>query len=286
MYGFRLALGTARGLRILLSSMFAAFGLASAIVQFVGQLFPRFIHHPDLITLITLGCCLVFGAVAAYPRHSITKRFTHPETTVGVHVGDIFEQDGSIVIGFVDTFDTVSRRNRVIHDQSLQGQLVRHRYDGDRRRLDRDLASALRGLEPIAVEHRRNKSAGRLRRYPVGTVAIIRHPKQLIFAVAYSEIDNHYVARSSVDHIWKSLNSLWDAVCEAAHQDVVCMPIIGSGLARTDHLNRENLLKMILLSFAARSRHAAVCRELRIIVHADDLGSINMLEVRAFLNAL
>jgi len=64
------------------------------------------------------------------------------------------------------------------------------------------------------------------------------------------------------------------------------MPIIGSELARINCLDRESLLRMILLSFAARSREDPVCRKLVVVVHPKDYDRINMLEIEAFLRTL
>jgi hypothetical protein len=51
-------------------------------------------------------------------------------------------------------------------------------------------------------------------------------------------------------------------------------------------LDRQRLLKMILLSFIARSRESPVCRELRIVIHPADLSGIDMLDAATFLRSL
>jgi hypothetical protein len=64
------------------------------------------------------------------------------------------------------------------------------------------------------------------------------------------------------------------------------MPLVGSGLSRLDHLDQDSLLRLILMSFVARSREGAVCRELRVVLRPADLERINMREMAAFLSAL
>ncbi|MFE0510803.1 macro domain-containing protein [Streptomyces sp. NPDC058964] len=64
------------------------------------------------------------------------------------------------------------------------------------------------------------------------------------------------------------------------------MPLVGSGLSRIDHLDRDSLLRLILMSFVARSGEGAVCRELRLVVRPADLERIGMREVAAFLRRL
>jgi YD repeat-containing protein len=287
LYHIRLIFGTPRGIRIFLSSMLTAFGLISATVQFVGQLFPSAVQRPGLVMLAALVCCVVGGVVRAYPRRSFRRDFKEPEMTVTVLVGDLFDQDAhAVVVGFTDTFDTSVDRDRVISSTSVQGQLVRRRYDGDHRRLDRELRAALGRHTPVTTESRQQKPHGKLRRYAIGTVAVLGKPSRLTFAVAYSRMGNDLVARSTVNDIWISLNSLWEAVHTHAQQSRVAIPLIGSGLARISALERQNLLKMILLSFLARSRRAIVCRELQVVIRPADLDTIDILEVQAFLRSL
>jgi hypothetical protein len=285
-YGLRVVFGTARGLRIFLGNLLTAFGLTSAAVQFVGQLFPSAISRPGLVTLVALALCVLWGLVRAFPRRHIRRDFRQPEISVSVTVGDLFDEDAHLVIGFSDTFDTSTSKNRVISDRSLQGQLVGRRYDGDHRRLDRELAVALSRTSPVALESRADKPHGKLRRYAIGTVAVIGRPPRFTFAVAYSRMGNDLIARSTVDDIWTSLSSLWAAIYTRAQHSRVAIPLVGSGLARVDALERQNLLRMIVLSFLAHSRQSVVCRELRIVVWPADLDAVDMLETEAFLRAL
>jgi hypothetical protein len=97
---------------------------------------------------------------------------------------------------------------------------------------------------------------------------------------------NDLIARSSVDDLWLSLSALWESVFEEAQHGTIAMPLIGSGLARVDLLERQNLLRIILLSFLARSRKAVVCRELRVIIWPGDRHLIDMLEAEIFLRTL
>lgn len=201
--------------------------------------------------------------------------------------GDLFEQqDANLVVGFTDTFDTASDGGAVIDGTSVQAQLLLRRYGGDVRRLDAALDTALGGIEPLARESRAGKPLGKLDRYPLGTVAVLGARPQLTFATAYSRIGNDLLAASSVEDLWFSLNRLWDTVSRHARPEAVAMPLVGSGLSRLDHLDQESLLRLILMSFVARSREGAICRELRVVVRPADLARINMPEVAAFLRTL
>jgi hypothetical protein len=278
--------GTSYGRRLFLANLFTAFGLISATIQFVGQLFPSAVSRPALITVGVLALCVLWALVRVYPRSAVRHDYRHPPVTVSVQVGDLFEQDAHIVVGVTDTFDTAVDGAGLISGGSVQGQLVARRYGGDARLLDRDLTSALRRATPVGTESRGSKRRGKLNRYDIGTVAVIGEPHRRVFALAYSRMGNDLVARSSVDDLWVSLGKLWDAVDLHAQRGRVAIPLIGSGLARIDTLERQSLLRMILLSFVSRSRQGVVCRELTVVVWPGDLEKINMLEVRTFLRTL
>jgi hypothetical protein len=78
------------------------------------------------------------------------KYFTVPGTTVTLIVGDLFDQEGNLVIGMNDTFDT--EIPVLIKPGTVQGQLLQRQYSGDRNRLDRDLDKALNGIPVVANE--------------------------------------------------------------------------------------------------------------------------------------
>ncbi|UWE11048.1 macro domain-containing protein [Actinacidiphila bryophytorum] len=278
---------TRRGRQVLLRNAMAAFGGLSAVLQFVAQFFPRSFPDSGPVAAVSLAACLVWGLSRARPVRRVRQEFRRPDMAIVVEEGDLFEQqDASLVVGFCDTFDTASDGGAVIDGTSVQAQLLLRRYGGDVRRLDAALDTALGGIEPLARESRAGKPLGKLDRYPVGTVAVLGARPRLTFATAYSRIGNDLVAASSVEDLWFSLNRLWDTVSRHARPEAVAMPLVGSGLSRLDHLDQESLLRLILMSFVARSREGAICRELRVVVRPADLARINMPEVAAFLRTL
>ncbi|HZP49592.1 macro domain-containing protein [Actinocrinis sp.] len=268
------------------ASTLLAFGGVSALVQFVGELYPHTLRAPGLISLATAVVCLAWSAWRNRPVKEIAHRFHHPATAVRLRVGDLFEQDAHLVVGFSDTFDTALAGSRVISPASVQGQLLERVYGGDVAKLDRELTVALHGRQPILMERRGTKPVGKLKRYPIGTVAVLGTKSRLLFAVAYSSMGSDGTASSSADLLWQGLNGLWDAVYSHAERGSVAMPLIGSGLARVDSLDREALIRLILISYIAASRSRVVSRELRIVISPADAGALNLREIRAFLRSL
>jgi len=268
------------------ASAMTAFGAINAAVSCVGQLLPPDAFQPGPVTAASVALCVAWGLARARPPSAVRQEFRRPDMTVVVEVGDLFDQRAHLVVGFSDTFDTASADGVVINSASVQGQLLLRHYDGAVRRLDAELDAALGSVTPVTREDRDRKPIGKLDRYPIGTVAVLGVRPQLVFASAYSHLDNQYVAGSNLEDLWFSLNRLWDAVHRHAQLESVAMPLVGSGLSRIDYLDQESLLRLILLSFIARSRSGTVCRELRVVVRPADLAKINMAEVAAFLRTL
>lgn len=214
----------------------------------------------------------------------------HPLSGVDVVVeiveGDLFDQDTHLAAGFSDTFDTSIADDRVIHSSSVQGQLLLKIYHGDQDLLDRQLAEALAGIPPASTVARRDKPYGKLVRYPLGTVAVLGEPRRLIFAVAYGTMGNDLVTQAPVESLWYCFTKLWDAVYRHGQRGALSIPVMGSGLARIDTLDRGNLLRLILLSFVSYSRQRLVCHELRIVIPARDVHRIDLAGLKHFLETL
>jgi hypothetical protein len=207
-------------------------------------------------------------------RHTIDG--TTPSTIV-ILAGDLFaEQDAHLVVGFSDTFDTDTTDDMVINRRSLQAVAMRELFCGDRAALDRRLRAALRHVTPEARETRAAKRRGKLVRYPMGTVAVVRTNGRCLFAVAYSRMGNDLVARSSRPDLVRSVDNLWEGVRLHGQLRPVAMPLLGSGLARIDGTWPGELLTLVIESFAERCRSVRICSELRIVIRPEDLARVDL----------
>jgi Domain of unknown function (DUF6430) len=282
---FRLTTGGLLG-KAFIRDLLAAFGAVSAAIQFLGSLFPTLLSQPDLVMVASSALCLTWAGVRARPKTRVCWQFTNPDMTIVIEMGDLFDRGEHLVVGFSDTFDTEVGTGGLVDTGSVQGQLLDRLYAGDLQRLDRELAVALRDVSPRSWEPRVRKPLGNLARYPLGTTAVLRHGAHRVFAVAYSRLGNNGVARSSVEGLWFSLNRLWDAVHTHGRQESVALPMVGTGLARLSFLDENSILRLIILSFVARSRESRVCRQLRIVVRPADMHRVDLPGAAAFLRSL
>ncbi|MEU9730644.1 macro domain-containing protein [Streptomyces sp. NPDC048002] len=280
----RLPRGIRRARQVVVRDTMVAFGGLSAVLQVAGPFVPHL--GSGAVVGLSVAACLGWGLFRARPVNRVQQVFRRPDVTVVVEAGDVFDQAAHVVVGFCDTFDTLSADGRVINGDSVQAQLLDRVYGGDLARLDGELTAALASVEPVASEERAAKPLGKLDRYPIGTVAVLGTRPRLVFGVAYSRISNDYVAASGVEDLWQGLGALWDALRTHAQLDTVAMPLVGSGLARLGFLDRDSLLRLVLVSFVARSRESAICRELRLVLRPEELEGVDLRELAAFLEAL
>ncbi|MGX2993223.1 macro domain-containing protein [Streptomyces sp. JNUCC 64] len=284
--GARTLFGTRHGLALLARNTAVPFGALAGAAQLYLALWPDSALPRGWSLLAIALVSLVAGVAVSWPRDRIERAFRHPDFTVALEIGDLFDQDAHLVIGFNDAFDTDTADEVLVARRSVQGQLLHRVYDGEVARLDAELTAALAGAEPSAREERAAKPLGKLDRYPIGTVAVLGGPARRYFCTAYGRLSNDYTVSSGVDALWGSLGRLWTAVHLGGRREAVAMPVVGSDLARIDTMDHGGLVKLILLSFVARSRQGVVCENLTIVVHPKDRDRVDMLELDAFLRSL
>ena len=234
---------------LFIRSFLAALGLIAGISGLASGFSPDLAKKfglPVIIGAVTVA--FFYAAWIAWPRSCFSRNFTIPQTKISVVVGDLFTQDGHLVIGMTDTFDT--QTPSIISAGSVQGQFLIREYHGDTVRLDADLAGALAGCPVIATETRQAKPLGKLARYSVGTVAVLGTDQRRYYGLAYSKMRNDYVAESSVSNIWNSLMALWPVVRVTSDLGTVSITAVGLGLARlSGQISQADMVHLIIISF-------------------------------------
>jgi hypothetical protein len=279
-------LSTSLGRRVVAANFLMAFGVVSGVIEFLAVIFRSFPPHPAIAFGISLAVCATWGVLRAYPRFHLRHRLKTPDVTISIVVGDLFAQGTHLAVGFSDTFDTSVAGDRIIHSASVQGQLLHRIYDSNHRRLDKELGAALAAVPPVRTESRADKPYGKLARYPGGTVAVLGEPQRLIFAVAYGSMGNDLLVRAPVENLWYCFHQLWDAVYRNGQRGALSIPLMASGLARVESLDRENLLRLIVLSFLAYSRLRLICHDFRVVIRPEDLDGVDLVSLREFLRTV
>ncbi|MFF4100549.1 macro domain-containing protein [Streptomyces sp. NPDC001903] len=277
---------TRQGLGAIFAAALASFGLLSAVFQVALAVWPSLARHDVWILCSLAASCIIAGTLHAWPRFETSHIYHYPNFSIKIKCGDILDEEGDIVVGFTDTFDTDTMGGFVISPRSIQGQFQDKYYRADLSRLDLEIQEELARIPVAFSETIQSKARGKLDRYQVGTTLTLDAGGRRVYAAAYGFMRNDLRVSCSVDALWKTLTSIWDSVRVNGNLDSVTIPVIGSELARVGSLDRTSLMKMIALSFVASSREEIVSRQLAIIVHPKDRRSVNLLDVDRFLKSL
>lgn len=212
--------------RHFLVALFACVGGLSTIMQTFNVIYPGSHAMEGFGILIAIIVASVSVALfKAWPR-PIAEEYNAPKTRITIVPGDLLKEDGHLVIGTNDTFDTETPN--IIATSSLQGQALQVLYGGDLKELDRHLDDALVNTPCVGTLNKPGKHV----QYGVGTIATLKHAHRLIFFLAYCEMDAQNVARSTPDKVWKGLLALWAEVSRRGNGGTISIPVIGGGQAR------------------------------------------------------
>jgi len=212
--------------------------------------------------------------------NSVSRKLSASDTAITNKIGDLFAQEGVIVIGVSDTFDTML--GDVISPKSVQGQF-QSRFFPDPKRLDNSIK---RELEKIAVSERdTDKKIGKQNRYPIGTTIMVESEGKRFFLVAYTKMLAELRTDSDICMLASSLDKCWSAIRDRGQNLPVHVGIVGSRFARIG-LSRALLVQFIVLSFIDAERKKHVTPHLTIYVYEGDAEEINFHDLRQWLQGL
>lgn len=272
---------TSRFWRHFLVAAFSAVGFFAVVLGLYDVIFPGVISREKAgISVGVIVISVAYGAFRSWPR-PIEEQYNSPNVRISLVKGDLFDQEGHLVIGMCTTFDTSIPD--IIARSSVQGQFLDRVFSGSVAELDTQLE---RALSPYQSVGRINKP-GKQDKYAIGTVAILKEHARRYFCVAYTEMNERNEARGTMDGTWRSLDSLWKAITAEANGGRVCIPVIGGGQSRLAQvLPAQDSIRFIAMSFMLASRSEKICDELVIVARQSEYERLDRLEVQAFLRSL
>jgi Domain of unknown function (DUF6430) len=267
------------GFKRFCSSFVSNFGFLWLLTEPGAFFFPEKLNFgwKGYFSLAALAGTIAF--LQRFPRRSIYRSLSSPDSEVEIKIGDLFDQAGHLVIGFNDVFDT--ELGEIIKPSSVQGQFLQRIYENDRLRIDKDIEDALRPYINLRTSDS-NKKLGKTWRYPIRTTVLLGSHDKRYFLTAYGYMNNDMTVQSDTDAIWKSLSNLWQEIRLKGHGVNVSIPIVGTDLSRTG-LPIMVLVKLIIISFIVASKEKFITRKLTVIIHPRDIESIDLYEIEEFL---
>lgn len=267
------------GYKRLGSSFISNFGFLWLLTEAGALFFPEKLNFGWIGYLWLAILALGIAFFQRFPRISVCRALSSPDSEIEIKIGNIFNQQGHLVIGFNDVFDT--ELGEIIKPSSVQGQFLQEIYGSDRLRIDTDIENALLAYNHLRIKEP-NKSLGKIWRYPIGTTITLGSHNRRYFLTVYGYMNNDMTVQSNADYVWQSLSKLWQEIRLKGHSIDVSIPIIGADLARTG-LPRMALAKLIITSFIVASKEQLITRKLTVMIYPKDAESIDFYELEEFL---
>jgi hypothetical protein len=215
------------------------------------------------------------------PNKDISIILPESNTKINIQVSNILEQQGSIIVGTNDTFDT--ELGDIISPNSLQGQLLSITYQSNQTALDNDLDNS---LSTISNELDSTKIFGKPNRYPIGTVAFIERNNNRYFLTAFNKIlSTEKRVTTDISKFHTSLANCWKEIRNKGQHKDVHIPIIGTKFARTG-LEHNIVIQLIIMSFIIANKQENISPSLTVHIHETDIDNIDFIALNYWIDSL
>lgn len=218
-------------------SMLAMLSSVATLISFSTgwQINSVCIWTPVIIIVVILTICFFYASWQTRKKKKITLDI-NASLKLTIQEADIFAQNGIIVIGVNEYFDT-HVGDGIVSSKTLHGIFINKYYKDHLTDLDKDIQDSLQKQEikPVESNCKRRHSKGKTDKYELGTCAMIHDGGKKYVLVALTHFDDDdraNMSRGELNHVLGKLMAFLEINAEA-HE--VHMPILGTGLTR---LNR------------------------------------------------
>jgi hypothetical protein len=238
-----------RKVKIIISEILKVFGALWLFVEvssFFSEPLSKEIKSFWWIFLV-IGLVIIF--IRLFPRKKFTFPISDRDCRIEVVLGDIFKQEGSVIVGSNTIFEVDPK---IISSKSIQGQFCEKYYKNTN-----ELKNIIKKQYPnLPVEF--------------GTTIKVNGKDKTGYFCAIAELNQSNVAKSNFENLQKSLGVLWNYISSNSEKGTINIPIIGSGFSRISE-KREVIVKEITRSFMAAITNYCFCDCLRIVIHTNDI---------------
>lgn len=259
--------------------LLGAIWLLISIVEFFYTQASPIPHTPSFFWFVFLATTL-FSIVSTLPPLNVVEKVRGKDILIRLVIGNIFNQDGDVVISSNSTFDTTFE-NDFISPDSIQGQLYKREYD-KLEHLDQEIEEKLQGVTPI---QKHNRQCSKSNQYEIGTIIKLTHRSGFkTYWMALADVNEHGKPDGKFENLQICLESLWRYIGEKGHMSRLIMPVSGSGRTGINE-NRITILKEIIFSFVAMTKERKITEELVICIHPSDIRNdkLNIYELMDYL---
>lgn len=234
-----------------------------------------------LALVISLACFYVGVWLWANRLNSI--KISIEGSTVLIKVGDIFQQDGLKAIAFNEYFDT-QVDNSIISERSLNGIFIKKYLKAPVSELDKHIESYGFSAGDF-IEDNSARRQGKKKKYQLGSICVYED----FLLTAFSKFDDNNRASLTMPEYLEFMINFWDRVNSVYALKSVSTAVFGSGITRIKghrNISDEDLLKIMLWTFRISEMRFKYPAKLTIIVAAEKIDKINLLDIKSVRNGV
>lgn len=214
-----------RQVKIFLSHFLVAIGAISAFIGAFSWLGNSSYNLREQI-IAGVGILFVSSMYALFqmcPSKSI-KICINDALPLIIEFGDLFEKKGVVVIPMNDYFDTIVD-NKIIATNTIHGMFIERLFKGRVSDLNSKITKALKDTRAENVK----RAQGKIKRYPLGTCAVITEGENTYILTALSKFDDDNHASIPLQEYGNIINGVITQAATIANNRPVYMPLLGSG---------------------------------------------------------
>ena len=254
--------------------IFTSFSVLFTLVKAITHFLPSIKIEGPIPLTAAIVVSVVYGLGKVWKPSKVEICIANCNSTVEVVFGDLFQQDGIRVIAVNEFFD--SELGKPVSDKSVHGIFLKQCFGGYQESFDKQVEEQLKDVAADVIE----KVAGKNRRYPIGTTALITVNEDRYVLFAFAETDpTTCKAHSDVTMMWVSLHHLWGRVRIESGGHPVNLPLVGSGLSGLG-LPTRDLLNLVILSAITETKSKEITQIIRIVLHRDRFDSLDLRDVK------
>jgi hypothetical protein len=256
------------------NDFFFLVGILWTITEIVDYFFDNIIKinlqsgHTVYVIAILLTISLPVILIKNYPKRRIKRNIRNSRSTITILEGDISKSKNNICISSSNYFNTSLK---IISSKSILGQIIQDDFAGNCLEIDKEISKSLVGKK-YEINFVRD---GNCKSYNIGTITYFtkKNGKKVILIALVKIIEkeglNTYTPKKR--NLVTGLEELWKFVRYNMDDEILSIPVLGTGLSKTTDNLIESILT-IVLSYKESTMKNRVNRGIEIIVSKDALN--------------
>ena len=265
-------------------SLFAALTIVQSFLSVAKELCPETTISVFLyIFAVALLGFAIFIANGFFLEGYLVRSASIPIRSIGMRInvkrGDIFTEDGVVVVGVNDFFDTVVDDHHISKD-SLHGIMIKKYWSGNCLDLDAQIAH---GLVDKHFEVVSRDGIAKERRYPIGTSVFVKTEsgKRFVLVALSRTNEKTHRVQSILRDLEDAIRGALTLARENANGDKVSFPLMGTGNARIKAPEQALFNVILSVIIAECLEKDKVSNEVNIVLYKNALNRMNLFEIEA-----